>query len=138
MAAPCASLGSLLTYLPPARPPPLPSCNSRPPLPLVAFVRHHRFLRIRIRALFSSQKGSIVPCSLHGGERERKKGRESKRKACDGEKNKKEMETPEEALLGATIGAKSVPSGCLHQFYRRFLNPAVRTDSAHPRLDYVV
>ena len=73
MAAPCASLGSLLTYLPPARPPPLPSCNSRPPLPLVAFVRHHRFLRIRIRALFSSQKGSIVPCSLHGGERERER-----------------------------------------------------------------
>lgn len=38
------------------------------------------------------------------------------------------------ALKGVTFGANSVPSGCLHQFYRRFLNPAVGTDFTRPHL----
>lgn len=37
-------------------------------------------------------------------------------------------------LQGVTFGANSVPSGCLHQFYRRFLNPDVGTDFTRSRL----
>lgn len=39
-----------------------------------------------------------------------------------------------ESLKGVTFGANSVPSGCLHQFYRRFLNPAAGTDFTRPHL----
>lgn len=60
-------------------------------------------------------------------------------KESEGESNRKEEEREREVehggtLQGVTFGANSVPSGCLHQFYRRFLNPDVGTDFTRSRL----
>lgn len=63
-------------------------------------------------------------------------------KESEGESNRKEdrrkgREREVEhggTLQGVTFGANSVPSGCLHQFYRRFLNPDVGTDFTRSRL----
>lgn len=140
MAAPCAPLGSLLTYLPTSLPSP-----SRPSVILrfslataCAAVAPRRFL-----ALPSSPYVPVsVPSSFRKrvarkGKREREKGRK-RDKSSERVRRARKTVTRRETLLGATIGAKSVPSGCLHQFYHRFLNPAVRTDSARPRLGRVV
>lgn len=88
MAAPCAPLGSLLTYLPLAPSTPVP-----------------HFATAACRCLSSPPRGTIgpyvlvsVPSSLHkrvacsSREGERKRGGE--RKARDGKKSKKEIETP--------------------------------------------
>ena len=62
-------------------------------------------------------------------------------KESEGESNRKEdrrkgreREVEHGTLQGVTFGANSVPSGCLHQFYRRFLNPDVGTDFTRSRL----
>lgn len=64
-------------------------------------------------------------------------------KESEGESNRKEDRRGRErerevehggTLQGVTFGANSVPSGCLHQFYRRFLNPDVGTDFTRSRL----